>query len=202
MTRIELLRHEDELHRAPITASTSLRYASAKSLDALVPPRVCRTCSTTEPDSKVLVLEHTQQSLDERIGITARNQEGIDAVGCHVRDPAAVRADDHPAARERLEHDPPEALRVRRKDERPRGIDLSRDAVGRKLDEVLDLGRKVRGQPLDHLVSRALSDDGEHRIRLLRGDASPGGREPVHVLVRLEGAHEHNAEGVRDRDQR
>ena len=180
--------------RARGSALREVAHASGATL-----PYVSRAARPSLTAS-VCVLEHAHQCRDERIRVAAWNQDAVDAVGDDVRDPARVRADDHASARERLEHDTAEPLRIRRENERPGGsrsrAATSTGGSSRCARPGREGPRPVGRSPRDASLGRRPSSMASGSRCATRRHAAA---RPSTFLYVLERADEHNAASVGDR---
>ena len=157
-----------------------------------VPVRRYRSArGRTEPLCELAVREHALESLRERVGVGRRDEQALDAVVDEVGDAAAVRRDDGPAARERLDHDAAEPLRPRRQHEHGRTVerrgDLRRARARRGArrgpgSRARSCSTTSRCEPWPTITSRASGSAG--------ASDAPGARQSLDVLVALERADE------------
>ncbi len=161
--RIELLRHEDELQ--------------ARALEHVVDQRSGRRPRSRSPSGASARTSCARPHRDERRapGRRARGRSPRRARRCRRAGSAARRRPSvamsgmpppfvpttmRPRANASSTTRPsPSGLRG--EDERARGVDLAGDLRRQQLSMVLDLAGKLGDEPVDHLMSRALADDGE-----------------------------------------
>ena len=123
---VERLRDEDEPHQRDSCARRARGSARARARPAsrasrrTAPPRPHPAARRARGRARTLL-----ESLRERVGVGRRHEEALDPIVDEVGDAAAVRRDDRPAARERLDDDPAEALRPGRQHEHGRLVDAS-----------------------------------------------------------------------------